>query len=125
MGLGTVIAAATFALVLFRVNPETAGLLSFALFYLSLFLTVTGLISIVSFLVRVVARREELLSRLVALSFRQAVLFALLAVSALALHSRHLLSWWNALFLVAAVTLVEFFFLSLGRQPLVDRPAAE
>lgn len=118
MGFGTIVAAATFFLVLFRVDPATAGTLGFVLFYLSLFFAVTGAVSIVGFLIRVLMHREEMLSRLVGLSFRQAVLLAALAVGALALHARDLLSWWNSVLLVAAVTIVEFFFISLEKKPV-------
>ncbi len=117
MGFGTLLAGATFFLVLFRVDPGTAGTLGFALFYLSMFLTVAGAVSIVGFLVRVLMHRDEMLSRLVALSFRQAVLLSALAIGALALHSHKLLSWWNSLLLIAAMTIVEFLFISLERKP--------
>jgi hypothetical protein len=118
MGFGTIVASATFFLVLFRVDPATAGALGFTLFYLSLFFAVAGAVSIVGFLIRVLMHREEMLSRLVGLSFRQAVLLSALAVGALALHARDLLSWWNSVLLVAAVTIVEFFFISLEKKPL-------
>jgi hypothetical protein len=118
MGFGTIVAAATFFLVLFRVDPSSAGTLGFVLFYLSLFLAVAGAVSIVGFVVRVFMHRDEMLSRLVGLSFRQAVLLAAIAVGALALHARGLLSWWNSLILVAAITIVEFFFISLEKKPI-------
>jgi len=117
MGFGTVLAGATFFLVLFRVDPATAGALGFSLFYLSLGLTLCGAVSIVGFLVRVLMHREEMLSRLVGLSFRQAVLLAALAVGGLALHARDLLSWWNSILLVVVATIIEFIFLSLERKP--------
>jgi hypothetical protein len=124
MAFGTIVAAATFFLVLFRVDPAAAGVLGFALFYLSLFFVICGLISIFAFLARVALHREEMLSRLVGLSFRQAVLFSLLIVGALALHAYKLLSWWNSLLLVAAVTVVEFIFISLEKRPTgTDRVA--
>ena len=117
MGFGTILAGATFFLILFRVDPATAGTLGFALFYGSLFLALSGAVSIVGFLVRVLSHREEILSKLVGLSFRQAVLLSAMAIGALALHARDLLSWWNSILLVAAVTVVEFIFISLEKKP--------
>jgi hypothetical protein len=116
MAFGTIVAAATFFLVLFRVDPAAAGALGFSLFYLSLFFSVCGLVSIVGFLTRVSLHRDEMLSCLVGLSFRQAVLLSALAVGALALHARGLLSWWNSLLLVAAVTVIEFIFVSVEKR---------
>jgi hypothetical protein len=121
MGFGTIVALATFFLVLFRVDPATAGALGFTLFYLSLFLAVAGAVSIVGFVIRVFLHRDEILSRLVGLSFRQAVLLSAMGVGALALHARGLLSWWNSVILVAAVTIVEFFFISLEKKSSVNQ----
>ena len=120
MGFGTLIAAATFFLILFRVDPANAGFLGFCLFYLSMFLAVAGALSILGFVIRVFSHRGEMLSRLVALSFRQAVLLAALAVGALALHAHGLLSWWNSILLVAAVTIVEFLFIPLEKKPATN-----
>ncbi len=117
MSFGTVVAGATFCLVLYRVDPATAGALGFCLFYLSLFFAICGLVSILGFVARVFMHRDEMLSRLVGLSFRQAVLLSALAVGGLALHAHGLLSWWNSLFLIAAVTVVEFIFISLEKRP--------
>lgn len=117
VGFGTAVAAATFFLALFRIDPYTAGPLDFTLFYGSLFLAMAGLVSIIGFAVRAYARRDEILSRLVGLSFRQAILLSSVAVGALALHAHGLLSWWNSLVLIVAVTVVEFIFISLDKRP--------
>jgi hypothetical protein len=117
MGLATVVAAATFFLVLFRVDPATAGALGFTLFYASLFMTVVGALSMLGFMARVLMHRTELLSRLVHVAFRQSVLIALLVTGSLLLRAAHLLTWWNSLMFVAVLSLMEFFFLSLERHP--------
>jgi len=117
MGLATVVAASTFFLVLFRVDPGTAGTFGFVLFYASLFMTVVGVLSMVGFTARVFMHRTELLSRLVYVAFRQSVLFALLITGSLLLRSAHLLTWWNSLIFIIVLSLVEFFFLSLEKKP--------
>jgi hypothetical protein len=116
MGFGVVLAGATFFLVLFRIDPAAAGWLGFTLFYLSLLLTVAGAVSIIGFVIRVYMHRDEMLSRLVVLSFRQAVLLSALAVGALLLHSRNLLSWWNSIVLIIVATVVEFIFITLEKK---------
>jgi len=117
MGFGTILAGATFFLVLFRTDPATSGALGFTLFYASLGLTLCGAVSIIGFLLRVMMHRDEMLSRLVGLSFRQAALLSALAVGALVLRSHDLLSWWNCLLLIVVATVVEFIFISLERKP--------
>ncbi len=117
MGFATALAAATFFLVLFRVDPFSADTFNFALFYASLFLSVAGVASIAGFVIRVYLHREEMLSRLVSLSFRQAVLLSAMGVGALALHARGLLSWWNSLILIVAVTVAEFILISMEKKP--------
>jgi Ca2+/Na+ antiporter len=122
MGFGTILAGATFFLVLFRTDPASAGALGFTLFYAGLGLTLCGAVSIIGFLLRVILHRDEMLSRLVGLSFRQAVLLSALAVGALVLRSRDLLSWWNCLLLIIVATVVEFIFISLERKPKSAEP---
>jgi hypothetical protein len=115
IGLATVLAGATFALVLFRTEPASAGTFGFILFYCSLFFTVCGILSLGGFLVRILLHRTELLSRMVGIAFRQAVLLSVLVVGTLFLRSQHLLSWWNSLFFVVVLSVIEFLFVSLER----------
>ncbi len=113
MGVGTALAAAAVALILFGVDPTETSAAVFVIFYVSLFLAATGALSIVGFLLRVlVLRKQYFISRQVAVSFRQAVLLAALIVGALILQSRSLLHWWTAALMVAAMTVLEFFFIS-------------
>lgn len=113
MGMGTALAWSAVALILFGVDPtETSGAV-FVIFYVSLFLAITGTLSVIGFLMRVlVLRKQYFISRQVAVSFRQAVLLAALTVGGLILQSRSLLHWWTAALLVAAMTVLEFFFIS-------------
>jgi hypothetical protein len=113
MAAGTALAWAAVGAIIFTVDPSAAPTIVFAVFYASLFLALTGTLSIVGFLLRIFLLRKQLVvSRHVAISFRQAVLLALLIVIALFLRSRSLLTWWNALLIVAALTVLEFFFIS-------------
>ena len=113
MSLATVLALSTFGLVVFRVDPETSGFFGHALLYTSLFFSFVGLFSIVGLTIRIFWRREEAVSRLAAVSFRQAVIVGVLADFSLFLFRRQMLVWWNTILLAAAATLVEFFFISL------------
>ncbi len=117
MGVGTAIAWGCFWLVLNYLNPETAGAVGFTLFYLSLFLGLTGTITLLGFTWRYFQHRDEVLFRHVTASFRQATFLALTVVVGLFLQSQGQLSWWNLILLVVGVTCLELFLLSVRRSP--------
>lgn len=113
MCIGTALAWAAVALIVSSVDPFETQSVVFGAFYASLFLALTGTLSLIGFTARVALLKEKLVvSVQVAVSFRQAVLLALLIVVSLFLKSRSLLTWWNALMIVAALTVLEFFFIS-------------
>lgn len=115
MFLATLICWSAWAVVINSVNPETTNWVGLTLFYASLFLAIMGTAAIVGFVIRFMALRQELAFRHVAVAFRQAFLLALLIVGALILQSYRMLSWQNAVYLVVAVTVLEFFLISYRR----------
>ncbi|MEK7168053.1 MAG: hypothetical protein AAB791_03580 [Patescibacteria group bacterium] len=102
--------------VLFQMDPTDSGLIGLILFYASIFLSLLGTFFLSSFLWRKLFNKFALEFRLVGASFRQSFFFACLIVGVLFLQSQHFLTWWNLLLLVVAVTIIEFFCLSLRRQ---------
>jgi len=102
--------------VLVTVDPTSTNWLGFLLFYLSLFLALTGTSAIIGFMVRFIALKHELVFRQVNDAFRQSFLFALMMVAALYLLSQNLFSWLNAAFLVIALSLLEYFLISYRKQ---------
>lgn len=111
--LGTAISFMTWLTVIFLVNPFESGILGFVFFYLSLAVTLVGLLSLVGFGVRMLLYRHEgIVLREVTIAFRQACAFTLVVIGSLFLQSRSLLSWWNVLLFVGGLTILEFFFLS-------------
>ncbi len=117
IGIGTALSWSAVALIVFGIDPTETQSIVFGALYFSLFLGLTGLLSIIGFLLRVwLLPKDFLLSRQVLVSFRQAVLLSLLAVIGLILQSRALLSWFNASLIVIGMTLVEFFFISAKRK---------
>ncbi len=122
MSLATALALSTFALVVFRVDPNTTGFFGHALLYVSLFFSVVGLFSLFGLIIRIIFHRDEIVSRLAAASFRQAIIVGVLAVVSLFLFKKEMLVWWNGIMLAAAATLVEFFFISLKQKTEVKNP---
>jgi hypothetical protein len=103
---------AVFFFVLGTVNPEITNWVGFMLFYLSLFLSLVGTSAIIGFLVRFVGLKKTLAFRSVAEAFRQSFLFSFLAVASLFLLSKNLFSWFNLVFLVIGLSVLEFFLIS-------------
>ena len=112
MALSTAFCWLAWAMVILYINPFQAGILGFLFFYVSLLLALIGTFSLAGFLIRIILIKKEVISKLVGISFRQAILFAVLIVGLLFLQSKQLLTWWNILLLVLALTILEFFFIS-------------
>jgi len=115
MVITTLICWTAFAFVLWTVNPEQTNWSGFLLFYLSLFLAITGSATIVGFLIRFRSLKRELAFRLVKTAFRQSFIFAFLIVSTLFLLSRDLFTWLNLALLVVGLSVLEFFMISYSK----------
>ena len=115
MLLGTAICWAAWAIVISSIDPETTNLVGLLLFYASLFLSVVGTSAILGFLVRFILLRQELVFRQVVRAFRQSFLFAAIVIASLILQSIQLFTWYNALFLIIGLTVLEFFLISYKR----------
>ncbi|MFZ5364562.1 MAG: hypothetical protein ACOZAG_03725 [Patescibacteria group bacterium] len=102
--------------VLYSVDPTTAGVLGFIFFYLSLFLSLVGTLSVLGLLLRMKFGNEELVFKTVTVSFRQATLLGLIVIGGLILKSQKILTWWNIIFLVLALVIIEFFYISYDKK---------
>ena len=115
MAMATVAAWAGWIVVLVSIDPASAGWLAFVFFYTTLAVALVGTLSIAGAGVRVWFKREELVSRHVSRSFRQAILISTLVVGSLLLSSHGLFTWWVMTMLVATIGLVELVFISAQR----------
>jgi hypothetical protein len=86
------------------------------LFYLSLFLALTGTAALLGFIIRFAFLKQKLVFRIVAEAFRQSFLFASLFVISLLLLANNLFSWLNLLLLVLGLSVLEFFLISYQRK---------
>jgi len=108
----TIVAWVGWISIVVQVDPTVAdGVMLFA-FYISFFVGLFGLFSLVGFFFRVwLSTKERIFQHLGASSRQGALLSAFLCVL-LYLQSRGYLYWWNILLLLAAIIITEFFFLS-------------
>lgn len=102
----------TFGVVVVYLNPELPGITNKVIFYASLFLLLVGWFNLFLLFIRRKTLGEENTLANIGLSFRQAVLLAILFIGLLILQSQRMLVWWDGLLLVAGIFLVELFFLS-------------
>ncbi|MBI4434270.1 hypothetical protein HY635_00400 [Candidatus Uhrbacteria bacterium] len=115
----TVVAWLAWVFIIARTDPATAGTFGFVLFYLTLFAAVGGSAMIVGLFIR---RHVDDAPRSIRIAIRQGALTGLAIAVAVFLQTRDLLTWWNLLFLIAALTLLELFMISLRRtkEPLTE-----
>ncbi|MDQ5938896.1 MAG: hypothetical protein QG603_538 [Patescibacteria group bacterium] len=112
MGAATIIAWVGFFTIIFNFDPQEANWIIFILFYLSLFLAVSGTLSIIGFFARILLlRKRSILRYLVAESFRQATIVAAALVVTMILQSVRILTWWNMALLILAAAALEFLIL--------------
>lgn len=107
--LATALCWTIFLFVASVINPETTSLLGFLLFYLALFMSISGTASLIGFLVRFVALRHELVFYAVKIAYRQSFMFALFIIIILILLSQNLFTWLNLIMLIAVFLISEMF----------------
>lgn len=120
MTAGTLGAWAVLWLVMEYLDPKSTGFLGLLLFYVAVFLSVTGTLTILGFAWRMFRFKDEVLFRHMTQAFRQGAMLALVVVGALFLEAQKLLTWWNLGLLILGLTLLEFFWLSVKRMPPAD-----
>jgi hypothetical protein len=112
MSIMTAICVGVFASVLFTIDPFSTNYVGFILFYVSLFLSLSGIFAIFGFAIRFIIFRRTLVFYLVADAFRQAILLSLTLCTALFLLSKDLFNWLNFILLLIATAILEYILLS-------------
>ncbi len=116
MAIGTIMCWIAWLFILFNITPEQAGLLGFTFFYISLFLGIIGLFSVIGFSMKSKkVDQEEIVFRQVKKTFQQGVLFGIFVISSLILLQFNLLFWWNAILLALLYIVLEGAIIS-GRK---------
>ncbi|MDP3771474.1 MAG: hypothetical protein Q8R16_04190, partial [bacterium] len=108
--IATILAWGAWVFVVGRTDPDAVGALGLFVFYLALFTAVAGSATIIGLFTR---RHASDRARAISIAIRQGALTALAVIVAVFLQSRDLLTWLNLIFLIAALTLLELFWISL------------
>lgn len=116
MGLLSVLVWGIFILIVNIIDPFATNWLGLSLFYVSLFLSLSGTAALLGFLVRFVALRHSLVFYAVSNAFRQSFLFALFISVSFLLLSLELFTWLNISLLLIIFVILELFVTSYRRQ---------
>lgn len=115
MGAATALAWSAWGLVVWQINPDQAGAMGLALFFLTFGFGLVGLFATASMAYRVLVLRRSVILREARIAFRQALLLALAACVFLFLASQELFVWWTALLVFLVFGGVEWLSSSLDR----------
>jgi len=116
MGTTTAFLWGLFFFVINLINPDTTNWLGFVIFYLALFLALSGTTALVGFFVRFKIMKKDLAVRAVKTAFRQSFLFSFLVSAILFLLSQKLFSWFNLILLVVIISIIEFLLISSNKK---------
>lgn len=113
MSLSTLICSVAWLFVIFNIDPINTDSINFIFFYASLFLSLLGITSIVSLLIKVkIFKSEDVVFRHVKKTFRQGAVIASMIVLLLILQQYQLLTWWNLFILMVLGILIETIIFS-------------
>ncbi|EKD43966.1 MAG: hypothetical protein ACD_72C00054G0003 [uncultured bacterium] len=116
MATGTALCWISWAFILFNIDPQQAGFLGLSFFYVSLFLGIVGLFSVVGFILKKQqSGHDDVVFRQVKKTFKQGILFGVFVIVTLLLLQANLLFWWNAIILALIYILLEGAIIS-GRK---------
>lgn len=111
MSLGTAFSSLSWFLVAMNIDPTRTNRLGFFLFYFSLFVALLGFFALAGSVFRFVARHHVLAFQAVKEAFRQAFLLSSFILACLWLLAHGYFAWLNIVFLVIALSLMEFLLL--------------
>ncbi len=112
IGITALSALVVWLAVLFTVDPGQATHFEFILFYLSLFIWLTGSICLGGFYLRLLKSNNEFYYGNLLISLRQACLASLYVTVTLALRGLRLIALPEAILLFVATLLFEMYFLA-------------
>lgn len=106
--IGTALSIAAFLSILWFVDPFTSGRIPHVFFYLTLFLSLTGLMTLIGAWARK-TMAPGMFTEQLRISFRQAILLSLLILALLILQVLNLLFWWVGVSIILFIITLEIF----------------
>lgn len=110
----TILALTSFFVVINFISPENADKILLSLVFFSLFIGLSGIFTIIGFVIRRQTQRNQMPLSLLGICFRQGMLLGALLVGSLFLKTYNLYWWWSGLALFLLIVGIEFLFLRRG-----------
>lgn len=101
---------ASWLVVLYKLSPFSEQALSLGLFYGSLFIALSGTLSLIFYFLKAWKNKQEIYNAHLNSSLRQGILLSVMTITGLAFQRLRVLTWWDSLLLLAIVLLIEFYF---------------
>lgn len=117
MASASAIGWASWLIVLGFIDPFVSGFVGLFAFYMSLFFSLFGTVSLINLSLRALIMRSIPVFRHVGVSLRQAFWLSFIAIMALLLLAHDLFSIWSGVFLFIGIVILEIVFLSRAVQP--------
>ncbi len=103
---------ASWFVVLHKLSPFTTPELSLALFFSSFFLALASTFSALIYALRMWITKPKTHKNAINSAFREGALIAFMICMGAIFQRLRVLTWWDALLLVAIILLLEFYFMS-------------
>ncbi len=97
-------------LVITQLSPYANLSIALILFFITLFIALTGTFGVLGFYFRLWLFKNEIFYKHINVSMRQGTFLSLIAVFCLVFQMLRVLTWWSGLLLVGAAVLLEFYF---------------
>lgn len=111
----TLVGAGVFYMTVTSLDPESGGVLSLTLFFLSLLLALAGFASLVGYFLRRLIFPHQFSVYAVRTALRQGAILSFFFSLLLWLQLLRLYRWWIAIIAVAILVFIELIFLSYDR----------
>ena len=125
IGIATLLLWGGWLWSLFNFDPTLSGILGFVFFYFTLFLSLTGTISLLGLFARKMNKKYNIIFYTVVVSFRQALILSALVISLLLLQSFRVMRWWNVLIIFILVVALETIILVRQKKRNIETPLEE
>lgn len=109
MGALTAACWGIFIFVASLIDPTITNWLGLTLFYLALFLSLSGTLALIGFMFQFFILKKDLAFNLVKKSFRRALVFSFFIILLLILKAQGLFNWLNLLLLIIIFVIGEIF----------------
>ena len=112
IGAAGILSWIAWILVINKLDPYESMGLAMGLFFVSLLFALTCTFTFLGFYSRVWLNKNEIFYGHINIAFRQGILLTVIALGCLIFQLLGVLTWWSGMLLIAAVTMVEFYFMA-------------